>query len=524
MDFYKAKVDFRRNSIFLILLFSLIELLFHLYTNAFASYGYFRDELYYIACSNHLAAGYVDQPPLSSFILFISIKLFGDSIFALRLLPAITSAITVIITGIITRKLNGGYFAVTTACASLVFAPQFLGTNTIFSMNSFDWLFWSLTAYLVILIIQSDISGGIKASKKYWIWLGIVLGLGLLNKIDILWLGAGLFVGLIFSEQRKYFKTSLPYIAGIIAFVLFLPYIIWNITHDFATLEFMRRAASIKYSSQTPLTFISNMILVMNPLTIPVWLAGIYYLFLHKEGRSYKLIGYIFLVSFIILIINWHSKAEYIAPAFPMLFAGGGVMFEKIALRKSFAWVRYAIPVIIVLVGLILLPLALPILPVESFINYTRTLGIAPATSEGQNLKSLPQYYADMFGWKEMADSVSEVYLTLSPSERNKTVIFAQNYGEAGAIDFFRKDFPLPRVLCGHNTYWYWGPGDTSFTTIIVIGGNKDDLLKTCTTVIQAGMTHCKYSMPYENNLPIYICRGVKIPFAKIWKRVRFFI
>jgi len=524
MDLSKKNENFGRNSLYLISAFAFFELLIHLYTNAFASYGYFRDELYYIACSNHLAAGYVDQPPLSSYILFISIKLFGDSIFALRLFPAIASSFTVFITGLMVRKLNGGYFAITAACISLSLAPQFLGTNTYYSMNTFDWLFWSLAAYLVILIVRSDDSAGSKETQKLWIWLGLVLGLGLLNKIDLLWFGAGLFVGLILTPQRKYFKTIQPYVAGIIALVLFMPYVVWNSTHNFATLEFMHRAATIKYSSQNPFTFISDILLVMNPVTIPVWLAGIYFLFFHKEGKAYKLIGYIFLVSFLILVINWHSKAEYIAPAFPMLFAAGGVMLEKLAVRKSIAWIQYALPAIIVLIGLILMPLALPILSVETFIHYSQTLGIAPSSGEAQQLESLPQFYADMFGWKNMADSVSKVYLTLSPAERKKTVVFAQNYGEAGAIDFFRKDLPLPRVICGHNNYWYWGPGDTTFTTIIVIGGTKEDDLKSCDSVDQAGTIHSKYAMPYENNLPIFICKDLKLPIFVIWQSVRFFI
>ncbi len=524
MKAIEDKNNFSRKSLYLISGFALMELLLHLYTNAFAGYGYFRDELYYIACSRHLAAGYVDQPPLSSFILFISIKIFGDSIFALRLLPAIASAVTVFITGLMVRKFNGGYFAITAACISLVFAPQFLGTNTYYSMNTFDWLFWVLAAYIIILIVHADRKGEEKEIKKLWIWLGIVLGFGLLNKIDLLWFGAGLFAGLILTPQRKYFKTSLPYITGAIAFILFLPYIIWNFTHNFATLEFMHRAASIKYASQNPVTFISDMMLVMNPLTIPVWLAGIYFLFFNEEGKAYKIIGYIFLVSFLILIFNWHSKAEYIAPAFPMLFAAGGVMLEKITTRKRFAWIRIALPVIIILFGILLMPFALPILPVQTYINYSKSAGMSPSSAEGQHLNNLPQFYADMFGWKSMADSVSKVYLSLSPEERKKTIIFAQNYGEAGAIDFFRKDFPLPRVLCGHNNYWYWGPGDTTFTTVIVIGGSKEDHLKTCASVVKAGMTNSRYAIPYENNLPIFICRGLKIPVSEIWKRVRFFI
>ena len=235
-----------RNSLYLILGLSLFELLLHLYTNAFASYGYFRDELYYTACSNHLAAGYVDQPPLSIYLLFISIKIFGKSLFALRLLPAIAAASVAFITGLITRKLSGSYTAIALACLAVSLAPIFLGTGTIYSMNIFDWLFWVLAYYIVILIIQAPKTGN-QNNNKLWIWLGIILGLGLLNKIDLLWFGFALLMGLILTPQRKYLKTIWPYLAGIIAFVIFSPYIIWNITHNYATLEFIHRASSLKY-------------------------------------------------------------------------------------------------------------------------------------------------------------------------------------------------------------------------------------------------------------------------------------
>ena len=199
-------------------------------------------------------------------------------------------------------------------------------------------------------------------------------------------------------------------------------------------------------------------------------------------------------------------------------------MFEKIVRQKSLVWIKYALPVIIILTGVMLIPLALPVLPVEAFINYTQTLGLKPHTTEAHRLESLPQFYADMFGWKNMAAAVSKVYSSLSPDEQKRTIVYAQNYGEAGAIDFFREDLSLPRVVCGHNNYWFWGPGDTTFTTIIVIGGAKEDHLSTCGSVVQAGVIQSEYAIPYENNLPVFICRNIKVPVKVIWQRVRFFI
>ena len=523
MNTISVKVNFKRNSLYLILGFSLFELLLHLYTNAFAGYGYFRDELYYTACSNHLAAGYVDQPPLSIYLLFLSIKIFGKSLFALRLLPAIVSAGVVFITGLITRKLNGSYTALTLACISMALAPMFLGMGTFYSMNIFDWLFWALAYYIIILIINSSQTGSME-NNKLWVWLGIILGLGLLNKISILWLGAGLFIGLILTSQRIYLKTFWPYLAGIIAFVLFSPYLIWNITHDYATLEFIHNASSLKYASQTPLTMINDIFISLNPVSSIIWIAGIYYLCFYKSAKAFRLAGVIFIIIFLILIINFHSKAEYIAPAFPILYAAGAVMLEIIIRRKGFEWIRFTLPSVLVLSGLIMTPLVLPVLPVEQYIKYSKALGIKPSTQESLKLNVLPQFYADMFGWENMAATVSKVYTSLPPEEQKKTVVFGQNYGEAGAIDFFRGKYPLPPAVSAHNNYWLWGYGDTTRTILIVIGSNVKDNLLWFDSVKQVGVIKSDYAMPYETNIIITICRKLKMPYNVFWHELKFFI
>ncbi len=507
----------RKNSFRIIIGFSSFVLVLHLFSNAFAHYGIFRDELYYIACSKHLAAGYVDQPPLSSFILFGVTHFLGDSIFAIRLLPAIVSALTVFITGLIVRKLKGKLYAITIACLSVALAPEFLGSSTIYSMNSFDWLFWILAFYIVILIITSE-------DKKLWIWLGLTLGFGLLNKIDILWFGAGLFGGLLLTPHRKHLKTIWPYITGAIALILFSPYIYWNITHDFATLQFIHNASTLKYSSQNPGTLLKGIFVNMNPFSVFVWLAGIYYFFFDKDGKTFRIAGYIFLITLLILIINWHAKPEYLAPVFPLLFAGGGIIFEKIIEVEKLSWIKIALPVTISFTGLLMIPFALPVLPVQTFIGYSHLIGFSPSSGEEHKLEGLPQYYADMFGWENMAAAVAKVYNSLPPEEQINTIVYAQNYGEAGAIDYYRNKFNLPRVLSGHNNYWYWGAADTNFTTVIVIGSTKDDLLKICNSVEQVNVIQSKYAIPYENNLPVFICSKFKLPFNILYQKIRFFI
>jgi len=506
-----------RNLIYLVIAFSVIEFLIHLYTNAFAGYGYFRDELYYIACSKRLAWGYVDQPPLSIFILAASRLIVGNSIFWLRFLPAVASGFTVFFAGKITIELGGKVVAIASACLSLVLCPIFLGMFSIFSMNAFDWLLWAMVFYFVVRLIRTG-------NPKQWLAIGVTAGLGLLNKIDFLWFGAGVAIGMLLTPHRKYFLTRWPYIAGAIALLIFSPYIFWNIKHNFADLEFIRNATVEKYSGITRWDFVSEQLLINGPATLPIWLSGIYFFFFNKEGKKFKLAGIIFLTTFLILFINGHSKSEYLSVTLPVLFAAGGIMVQKLANLPKAKWVKAAAPIYLFIGGVFTVPLVVPILPVETFIQYSRTLGIQQPSSEGKHLGELPQFYADMFGWENIAASVSKVYTLLSHHDQRRAEVFARNYGEAGAIDFFANKYLLPPVICPHNNFWFWGYGDTTRNILIVIGGNKEDHLRYFESVDSAGTIESKYSIPYENDQTIFICRGLKEPISEVWKKLRFFM
>ena len=497
----------------LLIIMALLKLLIHFGTNAFAGYGIFRDEFYYLACSHNLDFGYVDQPPLSIYILGLNRFLFGDTLFALRLIPALAGALTVTITGLMVRKLGGGRFAIILASLSVIAAPIFLGTNSIYSMNCIDILFWSLGAYLIIRIIQED-------NPKLWLKLGMVIGFGLLNKISMGFFGLGLLAAIILTSQRKNLLTRWPYLAGLLAGGIFLPYIIWNIGHNFAHLEFIRNATNYKYANLTPIDFISGQLLLLHPVNLPVWLSGLYFYFFNKKGKTYRLLGIIWLMVFLIFIINGHSKAEYMSPAYPLLFAAGAVQIEILSRRRFFKHVKYLLPAVIVSGGIITAPMAIPCLPVETYIRYSKALGITAESSEAKELTDLPQHYADMFGWENMARTVSEVYATIPPEEKLHTVVYANNYGEAGAIEYYSRKYDLPPVICPHNNYWIWGwrQRNKKYQTVIIIGGNILDHLSSLNRVEQAAMIQCLYCMPYENNLPVFIGRKLKRSLEEIWE------
>lgn len=511
------KVIRPRANIPLILFFAFGTLAFHLLVNAFGGYGIFRDEFYYIACSRHLAAGYVDQPPLAMFLLAAGRALFGASQLGIRVLPAVSHALTVLLGGLIARRLGGRRTAVTLTCLAVSLAPIVIGHTNIFQMNAFAHLFWALAAYLLVLIADRSRPG-------LWILLGIVMGLGLLNKVDFLWFGVGLAAALLLTDMRKYLSTPWPYAAAAIALLVFSPFIAWNITHDFAHVEFIRNATAGKYSGLTRLDFLSGQLLNLNPVNILLWLPGLLFLLFSREARRFRALGVIFVAAFVVLLVNPHTKSEYLGPAYVMLFAGGGVAVERWASlgRKLRRWAVGSLAVLSVLSSLVILPLAVPVLPVETFIKYSAAIGVAPSTAEGLELSELPQFYADMFGWEGLAKDVSAVYLTIPESERLSTVVLTQNYGEAGALEYYAAKYPLPRVISTHNSYWVWGY-PREIKTVIVVRGEEGDHRKSCEEVTLAAVHTCRYCIPYENNAPIFICRRLRVNFADVWKNEKTF-
>lgn len=489
-----------------VLILALLKFAFHVAVVAAGGYGYFRDELYYIICSERLDWGYVDHPPFSIAILALSRSFLGDSLVALRLVPAVVGAATVYLAGQTARELGGGIFArVLTAIATLC-APILLGMNSVYSMNSFDFLVWIGAAYLFVRILRSSSTG-------LWVALGIVLGIGLLNKVGVLWLGAGVAVSLIIHPLRSEIRTRGPWLAAGIALVIFLPFVLWNIAHGFPHIEFIRNATGEKYASLTAWTFITDQIILQNPLSFPLWIAGLWYL-LFGPGKNFRPLGILYLVAFTILIVNQHSKGEYLAPAYPMLFAGGAVWMEGRITRGL--W-RKVIVGVVVASGVVLAPLAAPLLPVDRFISYANALGIAPSNAEGKQLAELPQFYADMFGWEELTDAVHSVYDALPPEERADCLIYTQNYGEASAINFFGKRRGLPPAVTGHNNYYLWGPGRESVRVVLILGGRREDHLRGFADVVEVGRTMCRYCMPYENDLPIFRATSLRAPLSELW-------
>lgn len=508
---------------------AVLAVLAHVAITLFAGYGIFRDELYYIACSKRLAFGYVDHPPLSIAALWSWRQVAGESLFAIRLLAALFTGAGVWMLGGLIRDLGGSVRALVLGGVLYITAPIMMAMGSFYSMNVLDALFWLAAARMLLRAIERN-------ATREWLLLGLLLGAGCMNKISVLWLCFGVAVLLLWHDaglwwrrlrtpgaiwprhERAMLAGAGPWLAAGVALLLFLPFVAWNIAHDFAHVEFMRNAGSMKYGGITRADFLINILLIHNPLAW-IMLGGGLWMCLSAKDARFKSIGVLWVVTFLILLANGSSKPEYLTAATGLLFAAGAVWLE----RWSANWLRLLYIVPTVLLALALTPFAAPVLPVETFIAYNQAIAPPAKNAEGHRMGALPQFFADMHGWEELARNVSAVYRTLPAEQRADAVVLAGNYGEAAALEYFASRYPLPQVICTHNNYWLWGYPER-ISTVIVLGGDEEDHRAACDTVRLAEVHTHPYAMPYESDLAIWVCEGLRVSAAAIWSREKRYI
>ncbi len=480
------------------------------------NYGLFRDEYYYIETSKHLAWGYVDLQPLSAAILAVSRSLFGDSIFGIRIFSYLAGSVIVFISGLIARELQGGKFAQIFTASLVIFSGVILGNSGYFSMNSFDILLSALMFYFLIRLINTN-------NPKLWLIIGLLFGIGLQNKLTFLFLGFGLAVGLILTKYRSQLKSKELWIGVVIALIIFLPNIIWQMTNSFPTLEFMHNASAYKNKPMGIGEFALGSLMELNPGYILFPFTGIYFLFFNKQGKTYNIIGWIFISVFLVFVFN-NGKPYYMGVLYPVMLAAGVVGTDYLIEKYLRNFVRTILVIIVIPFAFIVTPFAIPVLNVNSFIKFSETLGIKPESGERSELGLLPQFYADRFGWEDMVRKVAIAYNQLSPEEKKEALIFGQNYGEAGAVNFYRKKYNLPEAISSHNNYWIWGyPKDYKGKVLIVIGSNYKDNSEFFNDVKLAAHHSSKYGMSYEN-VDIFICKDPKTDLNKVWEKIKHFI
>jgi len=484
-----------------------------LYFFAGPNYGYFRDELYYLACGEHPAWGYVDQPPLIAWIAWLLKHTIGTSLWALRLLPAVAGAMTIILTGLLARELGGRRWAMFLASLAALMAPVSLALSHLLTMNAFDPLLWVAITFLVVRIAKS-------ADQRIWLAVGALAGVTILNKYAILFWLSGLILGVCLTPFRESLRSVWFWLGCLLAAVISVPNFVWQWRHQFPFLELMR---NVRESGRDivlgPVAYLqaqAQMLGFVAALLVPLALL----FFFSKRGERFRALGWAYLI-FLGEMMILHGKMYYVAPVYPMMFAAGAVWMEDATQRRVWVWAKPAFALAMTVICGVYAPTILPLLSVPHFLAYEHKLGIEQQKFEHMPEGVLPQLYADMFGWEGIAQRVAEYYHTLSPEEQQKTAIFANNYGDGGAIDFFGPKYGLPKAIGSHQNYWIWGPREYTGESIIVLGeGHESNMQTKCTSYTVIGSTKDPLSRRDEW-LPIYHCRGFKENLQTYWPQLK---
>jgi hypothetical protein len=493
--------------------FAITACLIHFLVNG--RYGYFRDELYYAACGQHLAWGYVDQAPLIAVIAWASRGLFGDSLHALRFFPALAAGAKILLAGWIVRELGGRRYAQVLAATALLVCPIYLTMDNFLSMNAFEPLFWMLCVAISIRIVRTG-------NTRWWLLFGLVAGIGILNKHSMLIFGFGLFLSLLVTRQRSLLRGPWIWTGAMLAFVIFLPNLLWEIENHWATIEILKNVDRAKNVHVSWLEFIVQQAFLVHPLGAPICLAGLWFFLVSRAGARYRFLGWTYLFILLQLLLM-RGRIYYLAPIYPMLFAAGATAVEAWLANVDRHWVHSALLAPLVVGGMVAAPLALPILPLDRAAAYANFWDVNRVRVETSPSGKLPQFFADMMGWPQQVDVVAGVFHSLSLDDQARVAILARNYGQAGAIDYFGPSQGLPRAISTHNNYYLWGPRRYDGEVVIAVGMSIDDLKPLFNQIDLAATINDEYAIPEENNLPVYICRRPKMTLQQAWAGMKFY-
>jgi hypothetical protein len=519
----RGQGQYLASGIAIIWLIVLAKLLFHIYFNN--RYGYFRDEFDYMACGDHLAWGYVDQPPLIPFLIHISRAVLGDSLRAIRFIPALASSLLIVQTAVLAREFGGRRFALLLSAVTVVIAPQYLSNGSLLGTNCLEPNLWMGCAYFALLAVKRD-------NPRYWLWFGVVAGLGMQEKYSIAVFGFGIVVGLLLAPQRRVFLNPWIWFGGLAAFLIFLPNLLWNIHYHWPFVELMHniRAEGRDVVLPFPQYFLQQTLLVA-PITAPIWLAGLFALLFSARLKPYRFLGWCYLVCFTTFFVL-HGKNYYLAPVYPMLLAAGAVVIELAIegrkdsvpenTRPRWAWLKPVIIVILLAAGTYLVPVTVPVLSPENFLKYTKTLPFKlPVMEHAHARAALPQWYADQFGWEEIVAETAQAWNRLPAVDQANCGIFAQDYGQAGAIDFLGRRYGLPPALSGHQTWFLWGPRGYSGNCMIVLDDSRRRLEQLWDHVEYVG-TSADNPYALEKQIDVFICHGAKFgSLTKLWPELK---
>jgi Dolichyl-phosphate-mannose-protein mannosyltransferase len=480
-----------------LLVIAAVKFTIHLATNGV--YGFQRDELYYIVSGQHPMLGYVDYPPVTPMLAWLNTSIFGISPWTFRLFPSLAGAVVVFLAGMCAREMGASRgIAILTSVVTLL-CPLLLGSNWLFQTVTFDQVTWLIGIYLLLRLLRAG-------DRRLFILLGVDIGVGLETKLTILALCVGIVAAVLVSRDlRLLLRTRYPWIGLVIALALFAPNVAWQISNGFPSLTYALNHSADISSSGGPVAFIGDFLLYIGPLMLPLWIAGLIFLF---RDQRFRPMGVLTVVAILVLLPE--GKAYYPAPVIPLVLAAGCIAVGRIVSLT----LRRRVAALVVVGGLIqlavLLPVILPIVPTQLMHAF--------------KLDSLRQDFADTVGWPDLTSQVAAVYNALPGSQRATTSILTANYGEAAAIDIFGGRGHLPQAISGELTFWYWKPANLDSAELVTVGYNPADLAPYCGTVTRAGTVVMPYSVVnQEAGTPILICTNLRESINAAWPHARNF-
>ncbi len=484
-----------------------IKLFLHLM--AIKKYGFHRDEFLYLVQGDHLMWGYLEVPPFIAAVGRLATSIFGTDIVGIRLFPLLASILILVLIWRMVKLLGGGNYATLIAGVAFVFNPAFLRSGLLFQPVVFNQLWWVLCSFFLIRIIKYE-------KRSDWIKLGFIAGISFLTKYSIVFFLTALILGALLNRKYKWFIRPELYIALGVATLIALPNLWWQYDHNFPIIHHMKELRETQLVNVSTSSFIVSQLIMSFGGSI-VWIAGLVYLF-RREVRSFRMFGYGFFILMFFLIIG-SGKAYYSLGVYPMLFAFGGMAWSEWLLRKVPQW-NFILAGFVFFLNIWILPYGLPILHVEHMKSYGKWMaekfGLSmPLVWEDGIQRILPQDYADMFGWEEMAQKVSRVYNELDPEVRRKTILYGGGYSHTATLNFYRKKYLYPEVYSLNNSFVLWVPSDLNFENQIEIDDRLHDTSQYFNSVVL--MDSIENSNARERGY-IYLKTDPKMDLQSVWK------
>lgn len=429
-----------------------------------------RDEYLYLAQGHHMAWGFMEVPPLLSVFAWLT-NFFGGSMFLIKIWPDIFGMLTFLMVANIITSLGGKTFALILGWLPFVIDGYML-LFFLFQPNFLDTFFWTLMAYSIIRFIQTQ-------NDKWLYVFGIGAGFGMMSKYSVAFFTLSLLAGILLTHHRKIFLNKHFYFASLAGVLIFLPNLAWQYNHLFPVVTHMKELQEEQLQYNSSLGFVISQFM-MNLPCVFTWVAGLLFVIFTSKGKPYKLFAWAYLFVIALLIVL-RGKDYYALGAYPVLFAFGAYYIEQATIRLK--WVRIALIFFTVALGLFALPLIMPLAKPATLARYYEKTGLNKTGAfvwEDRNRHPLTQDFADMIGWKEMAEKAGAIYNSLPGDEKKRTLVYCRGYFSAGALNYYRKESGLPEVYSDNSSFLLWMPEKYNINNLILVGHtipDKDDIV-----------------------------------------------